>query len=161
MVVADIIHTNVFWLTIVPWWRPASTAGACFQCSQWPFLTFVPHKAHNNHNGLDLCRQFLGHSKRSMYWSHYRQHGASVTCDMNQVGFSVSGRTPTRRIQTARRSRAYWRPTSRACGPSSSTVPPTSLPSSTRWLGERLTTREHALSIKLFLLCSPIVPGMN
>lgn len=63
-------------------------------------------------------------------------------CDMIQVGSSVSRRTPTRRTRTAWLSKACWRPTSRACGPSSSTAPPTSLPSSTRWLGERRATHD-------------------
>lgn len=146
----------MFW----PYWQSCPDEGqrarlahvGCFQCYNGPliksFLMFVPEKTHN---GLNLCSAFLGHSKCFTYWNHYSFAQCTqwcvsvctgVMCDMIQVGSSVSRRTPTRRTRTAWLSKACWRPTSRACGPSSSTAPPTSLPSSTRWLGERRATHD-------------------
>lgn len=88
---------------------------------------------------LDMLEQLFMRTVQTMVrLSAY----ADPTCDMIQMGSSVSRRTPTRRIPTARPLRACWRPTSRACGPSSSTAPPTLLPSSTRWLGKSRTTQE-------------------
>lgn len=130
------------------------------------FLTFVPEKTHTLGRVYAVHiwgTQSASHVGAIIHW-HSAHNGASLsvhmTCDMIQVGSSVSRRTPTRRIPTAPPSRACWRPTSRACGPSSSTAPPTSLPSSTRWLGETHDTW-HKGKVLLLREIRPIIQEMN